>query len=450
VADDFGIGGGLATQLEGADGAIYSLGDPLSSAQSLLFTLALERDPEVAVRLFREGGMQVVEAAPVTLLGGASLAAWEISGEQAGNAMWVRQLAAPDGGADGRRLVVQYGVFGGGAEVAAQAPFERILASLERLPADSLPVASLAQTAPVEPTAVVSPPAAALTAATGVAPEAAPGAAPGTTDPQSQAAALFEQIRQRDDHDLAGIEALYRQVLESYPQTEQAQESYWRLSNLYLQAYDPPRRADAIALLEQYRQRYPDSTLLDQRFALFSKGFLSLVEERLLQLYEEAESWDKAEAIYVTFLPDAAALTDEKRPFVPARAKVLERLGRPAEAAGWYRLYVERSPDPNDFLVGIARAEMERLDGVAAALAPPAATASAVPVAAGSAPEPPPAERAAALLEEAKQAQVEGKYAEALEKYRGSLALQPDPEVEKRVRKLEAYLKIVGGAPKGQ
>jgi len=416
-------------QTEGPEGAMFGYGDPAGTGHSLLFSVALERDPGATLTLFRQQGLQVAEATPITLLG-AAFQAWEINGLQGGNPLWVRQLVAPDAGADGRRLVVQYGVFGGDAAAAALVPFERILASLQALPPGNAPAAP----SPQDGTATPAGQAAA--------------AAPAAADSRQLAAALFAQILQKDDYDLAGIETLYRQVIEQCPATEQAEESYWRLSNMYLQAFEPPRKQDTIALLEQYRQRYPNSRMLDERFALFAEDFLPLVEHRLLQLYEEAEDWAKAEAIYATFLPDTSALTDPKLPFVLGRAKTLDKLGRPREAAEWYRLYVERSADPNDFLVGIAKAEMERLS--AAAAATPAATTTTATASPAAQPAAGPPQDAAALLGQAKQAQAAGNYQEALEKYRASLALQPDPEVEKRIRKLEAYLSIVGGAAKGQ
>lgn len=92
---------------------------------------------------------------------------------------------------------------------------------------------------------VAAPVPAAGAAPAGAAPAA--GEAPAPQDPKALAKSLFDQIRQADTYDLATIERLYLEVMEKCPETEQAQESYWRMSNLYLQAYDAPKYPEARA-----------------------------------------------------------------------------------------------------------------------------------------------------------------------------------------------------------
>ena len=46
------------------------------------------------------------------------------------------------------------------------------------------------------------------------------------------------------------------------PQTERAEIAYWRLSNLLLLGYEPPRRKEAIALLEQFWPATPNPKAL--------------------------------------------------------------------------------------------------------------------------------------------------------------------------------------------
>jgi tetratricopeptide (TPR) repeat protein len=51
-------------------------------------------------------------------------------------------------------------------------------------------------------------------------------------------------------------------------------------------------------------------------------------------------------------------------------------------------------------------------------------------------------ERAARLRQEGERLQAEGAYAEALDRYRQSLQLRPDPDLEDRVKRIDTYLEV--------
>jgi len=305
------------------------------------------------------------------------------------------------------------------------------------------------------PAAAATPaPAAAGTSPTTAAPASArPGGAAdaGTAaaqDPQALAKALFEQIRQADTYDLTTIERLYLEVMEKCPETDQAQESYWRLSNLYLQAYDDPKYPEARALLERFLARYPDS-----------EG-VPLVKRRLAFVYEEMKDWPKTVEIYSELFAAPEVPPEVLQEYGFSYAQALKNAGRAEEARVWYRRFLEAMQGQDDFRVRVAQEDQKALDGLGdgapapAAAAAPAAPASpppeiaptAVPVAA-AAPAPavaPGVERATKLQHDAAGLQGSGDYMGALQAYRQSLALRPDPEVAARVKKLEAYLKARG------
>ncbi len=235
------------------------------------------------------------------------------------------------------------------------------------------------------------------------------------------------------------------------------------------------------ALLERYLATYPDSDYLEQRFATFASPGISLVRKRLLGLYEDAKEWQKALPIYRQLLADPKEVGDERLPFVPGYAAALEGSGRNAEALTWYQLYVDRAADPEDLVVRIARAGVERLTGAAGApeagvgkaagaATPPAATLPATPAEAqtvtpAAAPATTPATTpaatspatpagaaaatpdAATLATEGRERLAKGDYAGALERFRASVALKADPQLQERIRKLEVYL---GTAPAGR
>ena len=318
--------------------------------------------------------------------------------------------------------------------------------------------------APADP-AAVPPAAAGPVAAPATAPAPVPGGAaqaageaPAPQDPNALAKSLFEQIRQADTYDLTTIERLYLEVMEKCPETEQAQESYWRMSNLYLQAYDAPKYPEARALLERFLARYPDS-----------EG-VPLIKRRLVFVYEEMKDWPKAVELYGELFagPEVAPEVLEEYGFSYAQA--LKNVGRTADAKVWYKRFLDAMKGQDDFRSRVAEADLKELEGargeappaaeaavaptpeaVPAATAPaaaaPAATTAAAATAGSAAPAPGDGasrEQATRLQRDGEGLQGAGDYPGALQAYRQSQALHPDPQVAARVKKLEAYLKTRG------
>ncbi|MDR1378686.1 MAG: hypothetical protein LBJ36_06490 [Synergistaceae bacterium] len=59
--------------------------------------------------------------------------------------------------------------------------------------------------------------------------------------------------------DAAERERLFLRLIEECPKTEAAEESYWALSNLYLDDFDEPQEGKAREILESFLKRYPAS-----------------------------------------------------------------------------------------------------------------------------------------------------------------------------------------------
>jgi tetratricopeptide (TPR) repeat protein len=432
-------------QVQQEDANAITYGFDAGPCGVVVFGFGWEDDPARIKEEMEAEGAVFTDIGPHALAGIRFLER-ELKGPADDGPAWIRQLIASDPRADGLFMLVQYGVVGGPGLTPYLAEFERVLGSLK------------------------------LTAE---------GAASPTQglDHEGLARAILKEIMALDDADLSGVETRYLRIIDEYPDTEQAQESYWRLSNLYLQAYDPPHRAEVIALLERYPATYPGSDYLEQRFATFATPGIGLVQKRLLGLYEDAQQWQQALPIYRQLLPDSKGVADERLPYVPGYAAALEAVGRKLEALTWYRLYLDRATDPEDLVVRVARAGIERLSGAAgapeadggaaagtatlpvkaggdtvtpaaapAATAPatpamaPAANPAATPVAAPSG-GPAAAPDAATLAAEGRDRLAKGDYAEALERFRASVALKADPQVQERIKKLEAYL---GTAPVGR
>ena len=140
-----------------------------------------------------------------------------------------------------------------------------------------------------------------------------------------RATELFNQIIETDNYEFDTIERLYLQVIEECPDTEKAEESYFRLSNLYRMGFDPPEYTKLRQLLEEFLVRYPDS-----------EGRAEM-QDRLLKAYENSGQWDKVVAIYDEIIP---ALSEEYQYYLVTHldyARALEGTGDSEKALNVYQ-----------------------------------------------------------------------------------------------------------------
>jgi len=84
---------------------------------------------------------------------------------------------------------------------------------------------------------------------------------------QKRATEVFHQIFKlsRNNKKRAGnleqMIALYTQIITHYPDVPLAQESYWRLIEMFFRDFNPPKKDQALTLYKEYGNRYPDSPL---------------------------------------------------------------------------------------------------------------------------------------------------------------------------------------------
>ncbi|MFQ3573355.1 MAG: tetratricopeptide repeat protein [Thermodesulfovibrionales bacterium] len=97
---------------------------------------------------------------------------------------------------------------------------------------------------------------------------------------------LFLKMSKTDASDTKVFIELYGRVIDECPDTERAQEAYWRLSNLYLQAFDQPQYDKIARLLEEAVKKYPNTPATPH------------YKQRLLRAYEATKQWQKAVALY--------------------------------------------------------------------------------------------------------------------------------------------------------
>lgn len=161
---------------------------------------------------------------------------------------------------------------------------------------------------------------------------------------------IFQKLIKTPREELDTFRRLYHEVIERCPDTARAEIAYWRLSNLLLMGYDPPRVKETIALLERFLGRYPRS------------GLVPGVQDRLIRYYEEAEQWCKAAGLYQKLVPLLPPPPNSQTlSYWFAYGHSLEKCGRKEQAISWYRKVVQAGKGSESFSVESAREALKRM-----------------------------------------------------------------------------------------
>jgi tetratricopeptide (TPR) repeat protein len=162
---------------------------------------------------------------------------------------------------------------------------------------------------------------------------------------------IFQDLAKTPEDKLDVFNHFYREVIEKCPDTERAEISYWRLSNLLILGYEPPRCKEAIDLLEKFLARYPAS-----------KG-VGHVKNRLLRLYEETGDYCNAAKLYKEFVPHIPDPPDsEGLSYWVLYAEALEKCGQKQDARTWYEKVLKATKDPDSMSAMIAKDGLSRLN----------------------------------------------------------------------------------------
>lgn len=167
---------------------------------------------------------------------------------------------------------------------------------------------------------------------------------PSADEQHRHAESLYKQLIDADSQDLDTIIRLLRQVMDQCPDTERAQESVWRLSNLYSMAYDKPDYPKVIELMRYLLERYPQSPLMPH------------AKQRLLRAYEDTGNLGGARLLYEDALsinPDLEKLP-EHAAFLLGYAKTLAATGRTEQAKVMYQRVIAYENRTEDWLRAIA------------------------------------------------------------------------------------------------
>ncbi|MBM4146716.1 MAG: tetratricopeptide repeat protein [Nitrospira sp.] len=155
---------------------------------------------------------------------------------------------------------------------------------------------------------------------------------------------LYGTMAKADKWETDTFIKLHNQVIDQCPDTKRAQESLWRLSNLYLLANDPPEYQKVIELMEKLISKYPDSTLVPD------------AKTRLRMSYEQTGNYKKAIALYEDLFaknPDIAE-SDQYAALLLGYAKALAETGDTEKARAIYQKVIDLK-DAEDWLKDIAR-----------------------------------------------------------------------------------------------
>lgn len=149
---------------------------------------------------------------------------------------------------------------------------------------------------------------------------------------------VFAALHHSDDGHPEIFERLYLAVIEFAPDSPLAHNAYWRLANLYRQAFDSPRLEAIVGLMERFLARYQGSDVLS--LEKYPDAMLVFSPVRALhQAYEELGRFEPIAAYYANQVKSGGTMKDQD---CLDYADALERLDRKAEAAQWYRRYLDR------------------------------------------------------------------------------------------------------------
>ncbi len=188
-------------------------------------------------------------------------------------------------------------------------------------------------------------------APSGTAPAAAKKLSP--EEQEALARELYATMAKTDRWDTDVFIRLHRRVIEECPDTKRAQESLWRLSNLYLTGTgSDPDYPEIIRLLERLVERYPDSPLVWD------------AKQRLLVAYENTGDMKKARVLYEERLATDRDLpqTGDYASVLLGYARTLTATGEPGRAREVYRKILALEPPAESWFLDIVKDNLSELD----------------------------------------------------------------------------------------
>ncbi len=186
-------------------------------------------------------------------------------------------------------------------------------------------------------------------------------AQPSLTVPEQEelAKALFSVMAKDKSDDPALYEKHYLTVMTKCPDTKRAHESYWRLTNLYLRAYDEPKHDRIVAILEQFLKRYTTSDVLSMK----KYPDETLVFSPISYLHQSYEALGQHSKIVAYYDGLAAGESGFAKYDYFDYAQALDEVKRTKDAITWYEKFLQKTQgdDSVDFMREIAADRVKEL-----------------------------------------------------------------------------------------
>jgi tetratricopeptide (TPR) repeat protein len=179
-------------------------------------------------------------------------------------------------------------------------------------------------------------------------------------DQEDLARAIFKKMAAAADNvQPEFFERYYKLVMDKCPDTDRAHESYWRLTNLYSQAYDEPKNEEIVRILEQFLARYQTSTVVSMKKYPDEMLVFSPIRS-LHQAYEALGRYEKITAYY-----DKVSTREAEFSVYDYfdYASALDKTNRLQDAVAYYEKFLKKSAgsDDMDFMREIAQDRIDEL-----------------------------------------------------------------------------------------
>lgn len=161
---------------------------------------------------------------------------------------------------------------------------------------------------------------------------------------------LYTQMMALDKWETDDFIKLHKQVIEKCPSTDRAQESCWRLSNLYLMGVEPAEYDHCVAVLEHLLKQYPDTPLMPD------------AKNRLLIVCQKNEDYTRVCALYKELFerdPEPSDKVFMNRALDYANALVA--VGKYDEAKALYKQVIEKDNNNNSLPARAAKRKLSQL-----------------------------------------------------------------------------------------
>lgn len=155
------------------------------------------------------------------------------------------------------------------------------------------------------------------------------------------------------------FERYYKIIMDKCPETSRAHESYWRLTNLYTQAYDEPKNEEIVKILEQFLARYKSSAVVSMKKYPDELLVFSPIK-RLHQVYEDLGRHGQITAYYDKIAAQEASFAVYD---YYDYASALDKTGRIKDAVIWYEKFLKKTEgnEDVDFMREIAQDRIQEM-----------------------------------------------------------------------------------------